>query len=70
MSKRGGRLHIWDTDILCASPELFIVDLDVRLYDEIVHARYGVVNDIRNQTLDSISTLCIEKWRDIARKEG
>lgn len=66
--KKDGKLHIWDADIPCTFPEPFIADLDVRLHNKIVHTRYGVVNNIKNQTIDSISTLCIDNGMTLQEK--
>lgn len=40
--KPGGRLHIWDADIVSAYPEPFLAELDIDAAGKHIHTTYGV----------------------------
>lgn len=47
--RKGGRIYIWDSDILSADTEAYGVDLDIIWDGNAVHASYGIVNgEIQN----------------------
>lgn len=54
----GGILCIWDADILIADSEPFMTELDIDIDGKILHTTYGIVGDIKNQTIDSIGEFC------------
>lgn len=56
--KKGGTLHIWDSEIDRAYPDPFVVDLDIQLPSEQLHTTFGIVSDLSNQTACSIGCLC------------
>ncbi len=58
--KKGGCLHIWDTEISKAYPEPFVIDLDVRINEDIIHTTYGIISDLENQKADSFSQECYQ----------
>lgn len=58
--KTGGKLHIWDAEIVTAYPEPFVVDLDIQLNSEQLHTTFGVISDLSNQSASSIGCLCTE----------
>lgn len=56
--KKNGKLHIWDSEIMTAYPDPFVVDLDIQLGVEQLHTTFGVVSDIVDHTSSSISLIC------------
>lgn len=57
--KSGGRLYIWDTEVISAYPEPFCAELDIALPKERIHTTYGVVK-MDTQDRKSIETMCVE----------
>ena len=58
--KKGGYLHIWDAEIVSAYPDPFVVNLDIQLPTELVHTTFGIIRNIKNQTVESVGKLCIK----------
>ena len=54
----GGRLYIWDAEILSAYPEPFCAELDISLPGEQIHTTYGVVK-MDTQDRASIEEMCV-----------
>ena len=54
----GGRLHIWDADVISAEPEPFLIDLDLRLPRESLHTTYGIVKPDAQQDSARFVRLC------------
>ncbi len=48
--KKGGEIHIWDTDVPNAEKEPFCVDLDIDLPDERISTTYGIMGSDMEQT--------------------
>ena len=48
--KKGGEIHIWDTEVPNAEIEAFSVDLDIVLPDERISVTYGVMGPDLEQT--------------------
>lgn len=67
--KAGGTLHIWDTEISSACPEPFCVDLDIYLDGEVVHTTFGIVSDVKDQTVDTFLQIGSEYNLIIKRQE-
>lgn len=51
--KPGGSMFIWDTDIISAYPDPFIIDLDVVSDNISIHTTYGIIKN-ETQNLDTI----------------
>ncbi|MDI9468574.1 MAG: class I SAM-dependent methyltransferase [Bacillota bacterium] len=53
--KRGGQIHIWDSDIHSSSLEPYVVDLDILWDGEVqVHTSYGIVKG-ETQSSESVA---------------
>lgn len=65
--KEGGKLHIWDCDIISAYPEPFCVDLEIHLPKESISTTYGV-GKLDPQSAASIQELCTDAGLELAEK--
>lgn len=54
----GGSLHIWDAKIDSASPEPFIVSLDIDVNGKLIHADYGILIKDARQDEACFTDLC------------
>ena len=41
----GGCLHIWDTPVVQAAPEPFLIDLDIDIAGTMLHTTYGIIKE-------------------------
>ena len=56
--KSTGDLYIWDTDILSAFPEPFVVQLEIPIGSDTIHTAYGIVKkDLQDS--DSITAIAL-----------
>ena len=55
--KKGGEIHIWDTEVTNAENEVFSVDLDVVLPEERIPVTYGVLGPDLEQTFSGTKEL-------------
>ncbi len=56
----GGRLHIWDANVISAEPEPFLIDLEIHLPSESLHTTYGVIKPDARQNSALFVRLCEE----------
>lgn len=43
--RSGGCLHIWDTPVVQAAPEPFLIDLDIDIAGTPLHTTYGIIKE-------------------------
>lgn len=55
--KKGGRIHIWDSNFVSAGTEPYIVDLDIIWDSNAVHTSYGIVKGEGQNSKDIVRTL-------------
>ncbi|MDI9497644.1 MAG: class I SAM-dependent methyltransferase [Bacillota bacterium] len=55
--KRGGRIHIWDSDIASVGREPYAVDLDIIWDGNCVHTSYGIVKGETQSSTDVMRIL-------------
>ncbi len=66
--KRGGRLYIWDVEIILAETEPFFADLDIDAAGEKIHTTYGIMGDNIAQSTEYFVKLCSENGFSIEKK--
>lgn len=65
----GGLLHIWDTNVLTAYPQPFMVELDIDAAGVPIHTTYGVVKNDAAQDSGCFIRLCRKAGLVLVKKE-
>lgn len=65
----GGRLHIWDTEIVRAYPDPFLVELDIDAAGEHIHTTYGIVDQDAAQDSGRFLRLCQSAGLRLVRRQ-
>ena len=66
--KKGGKICIWDCDIVSAFPDPFCIDLEIELPNERIHTTYGI-GKLDAQSHTSITEQCCNAGLVLVAKE-
>lgn len=67
--RHGGRLHIWDADIISAFPQPFLIDLCIDAAGQRICTTYGV-GKRDAQSAESLSAFCLENGLQLLEHEA
>jgi len=66
--KFGGKLYVWDAEIISAEREPFLTELDIDADGEKIHTTYGVMGDEITQNAEYFIELCLENGMTLLEK--